>query len=237
MCNRVFIGIPTANVTNTATGVTLVCHESSKSHSYLGSANVNLSGSYYAVAFSLNVLLTLMLGIRLALHSKSIWSTARISSGASGLYKVVITTIIESCLLYTVTFLLFIGGWAAGNPIQFFFFPILAEVQVRALYIYINFPTHHNFWLAPPNHLDEQVIAPLLIDLQVTNWTSATDDVIASGNAGSICFRSRGETVTFPGGNPENLTELNGETPCGFNARIEVSNDGPSLSQGLKRPG
>lgn len=49
-----------------------------------------------------------------------------------GLYTAVITVVSESSALYATNFLLFIGTWAANHPSQFFFFPILAETQVRS---------------------------------------------------------------------------------------------------------
>lgn len=61
---------------------------------------------------------------------------------ASGLYKAVITMLIEPCALYVVSFVLFIGPWGAGSHAQFIFFPILAETQVRAPFCFPDAPLY-----------------------------------------------------------------------------------------------
>ena len=53
-------------------------------------------------------------------------------SGLTGLYKAIITMLIESSALYAVNSLLFVGPWGAGNHAADIFLPILAETQVRA---------------------------------------------------------------------------------------------------------
>jgi len=87
---------------------------------------------YYSIAISLNVLLTLMIVIRLVLHSRDVRSTLGAPCGISGLYKALITMLVESSALYTVSSLLVIVFWAAGSTVAEIFFPVLAEVQVRA---------------------------------------------------------------------------------------------------------
>ena len=52
------------------------------------------------------------------------------------LYKAIVTVLVESCSLYAVTFVLFIGTWATTSPLQFVFFPILAQTQVRAVPVF-----------------------------------------------------------------------------------------------------
>ena len=85
---------------------------------------------YFSISVSLNVLLTLMIIIRLVLHNRS----ARAVMGGTesgGMYKAIVTMLIESCALYAVNSLLFIGLWGAQNYAESIFLPILAETQVR----------------------------------------------------------------------------------------------------------
>ena len=49
----------------------------------------------------------------------------------------------ESSALYVVTFLLFIGTWAVDDPSEYFFFPVLAQAQVRTV---STFPNASQFW-------------------------------------------------------------------------------------------
>lgn len=109
-----------------------------------------------------------------------------------GLYKAIVTSLVESCALYSVTSLLFIGFWTAGNPVAALFFPILFEFQVRA----VLRPRHSEVPLS--NRGDEQTIAPFLITLRVANQNASTNVSIISGDAGSIHFRSQGKST---GGN------------------------------------
>ena len=74
-----------------------------------------------------------MIATRLMLHSKDIRKAMGTSAPTSGLYKAVVTVLVESCALYAVTFVLFVGPWAAGSPVSGIFFPILIQVQVRAV--------------------------------------------------------------------------------------------------------
>ena len=74
-----------------------------------------------------------MIVIQLILHSKNIRNTIRPSAGAGGLYKAIVTMLVESCALYAVTFVPFIVLWISGSAIQYVFLQILANAQVRAV--------------------------------------------------------------------------------------------------------
>ena len=85
---------------------------------------------YFSISLSLNVLLTLMIVIRLILHTRNT-RTALGITGIGGLCKAVIAMLIESCALYAVSSLLVIGPWSTENPVTNAFFPILSQIQVR----------------------------------------------------------------------------------------------------------
>ena len=85
---------------------------------------------YFSIALSLNVLLTLMIIIRLILHTRDI-RTSTGESGINGLHKVIVTMFVESSALYAVSSLLVLGPSSAGNSAADIFIPILAETQVR----------------------------------------------------------------------------------------------------------
>ena len=86
---------------------------------------------YFSISLSLNVLLTLMIVVRLILHTRSI-RTSTGKGGINGLYMVIVTMLIESSALYAVSSLLVLGPSSAGNSAANIFIPILAETQVRA---------------------------------------------------------------------------------------------------------
>ena len=60
---------------------------------------------YFSISLSLNVLLTLMIVVRLILHTRSI-RTSTGKGGINGLYMVIVTMLIESSALYGVSSLL-----------------------------------------------------------------------------------------------------------------------------------
>ena len=78
----------------------------------------------------LNILLTLIIVVRLILHSRTMRPSMGGPTGISGLYKDIVTMLVESSALYAISSLLFIGPWGAGNSAADIFLPILAETQV-----------------------------------------------------------------------------------------------------------
>ena len=86
---------------------------------------------YFSISLSLNVFLTLMIVIRLMLHARDIRASMG-GTGIGGLYKVIVTMLIESSALYAVNSLLILGPSSAGNSASDIFIPILAETQVCA---------------------------------------------------------------------------------------------------------
>ena len=87
---------------------------------------------YFSISLSLNILLTLMIVIRLLLHTRNT-RTALGITGVGGLCKTIITMLVESCILYAVSSLLVIGPWAADIPVANAFLAILPEIQVLVL--------------------------------------------------------------------------------------------------------
>jgi len=130
---------------------------------------IRFGAPYFSIAFALNVLLTLMIITRLVLHRKNIRDAMGTTAGVGGLYKAVITILVESAALYAVTFLMYVGPWATKSSLQYIFLQILAQTQV---------------------------IAPFLITLRVANQRSLKNDTTVSGNAGSIRFSGQGNPAS-----------------------------------------
>ena len=95
---------------------------------------VDFGIAYFSVSISLNVLLTMMIVTRLVVHSKNFRKALGTAAGAGGLYKSIVTILVESCALYTVSYLLYIGPWAAGNPAANAFSLVRVEAQVRVVF-------------------------------------------------------------------------------------------------------
>jgi len=118
------------HVLGIATGI-MFLYQCSRPFDSLRHYLFNFGISYYSIAVALNVLLTLMVVVRLFLHNRKVRSALGTQNASSGLYNAIIVMLVESCALYTVTFLLYVGLAAARNTAANVFFPILIQVQVR----------------------------------------------------------------------------------------------------------
>jgi len=98
---------------------------------------------YLSISVSLNILLTLMIVVRLVMHRRNLRATTSSPVGISGVYKAASTVLIESCALFAVSSLVVVIALSrtlSGNPDVYWpgswvvsiFFPVLAEIQVRA---------------------------------------------------------------------------------------------------------
>ena len=113
---------------------TVFMYQASRPHSSVwNSVAINFGVPYLSISVSLNVLLTLMIVTRLVLHCRNIRAAMGSPGGIGGLYKAVVTMLIESCALYAVNSLLFIGSWGTGSYAANIFMPMLAQAQVRVL--------------------------------------------------------------------------------------------------------
>ena len=141
---------------------------------------------YFSISLSLNIILTLMIVIRLILHTRNT-RTALGIAGIGGLCKTIITMLIESCALYAVSSLLVIGPWGAGDRITNFFLFILPETQVR---------DSSDRDLRTGSCLTlrrlEQVIAPLLVIQRVANKSALTSNTVASARVSEFEARAGG---------------------------------------------
>lgn len=107
-------------------GILTICPTGERVISNLWSGTL----AYFLISFSLNILLTIMIVVRLALHSRDIHATLGVPGGISRFYKAIITMLIESSALFAGSSLLVIGLMAARSPAANLFFPTLCETQV-----------------------------------------------------------------------------------------------------------
>ena len=156
---------------------------------------------YFSISLSLNVLLTLMIIIRLVLHARDTRAVLG-RTGIGGLYKTVITMLAESCGIYALNSLLYIGLLGAGRFIANSFPPILGQTQVR---IFQNPDPSHVFLMW---QRIEQVIAPFLIILRAANKSALTSDTFSSMNISEFKAMTQDE---FSGGvSPVRAREFGG---------------------------
>ena len=113
-------------------GTMLIYQTSQPNDNIWNTLALNFGLPYFSISIALNILLTLMIIIRLVLYTRDICTSTGAPAGVGGLYKAIVTMLIESCALYAVSSLLFIGLWGAGKPVANIFLTILSQTQVRA---------------------------------------------------------------------------------------------------------
>ena len=125
------------NIVDTAMGISFIYQGSrpvSVVTQYVPIAN--FGKAYYSISLSLDVLLTLTIVARIVLHSREFRSAMGSLVKPNRVYKVLVTILVESCALYTVSYLLFLGPWASSSPVCDAFFPMLAANQVRTIFAF-----------------------------------------------------------------------------------------------------
>ena len=93
---------------------------------------------YISISVSLNVLLTSMIVTRLATHAKIIQNVVGAPSTIYGLCGFVNTMLIESCALFTVGSLLYIGSWIPQSYLTNYFRPAFTATQVGVIFCLLH---------------------------------------------------------------------------------------------------
>jgi hypothetical protein len=107
-------------------------------------------------------------------------------------------------------------------------FSYRSSPRIRFVLVLI-FLMRQNLEIKLPNHDVKQVIAPYLIVLRVANQSALTSKAVASGNIGSMHFKSRGESTTggietIPDVYPTD-SESDGKTPTDLRVGVETAID------------
>lgn len=155
-------------LTSLAMGIMFSYQISTQGSSGVFSFGINFGLLYFSVTLSLNILLTLMIVSRLTWHSWTVWKAMGDASQVNGLYKTVITMIIESFALYTITYVAFLVLWGAMTNAPNLFAASLSSIQV---------------------------IAPFLLVLRVANRTAMESSTMSPGTNPSVRFASRGKST------------------------------------------
>jgi len=126
-----------ANVASTGMGIafTYVRPDTNRPKTYVAVHGFGIS--WFSISLSLNVLLTLMIIIRLISHNRELRKALGTPIGTVGIYKTVVTMLVESFALYAGVFLLYITTWGPKNFSAYVFFPILAASQVRVVLTFL----------------------------------------------------------------------------------------------------
>ena len=72
-----------------------------------------------------------MIVTRLFLLHRNIRNAMNAPVRVNGLYRVIVTSLIESCALYSVTLILLMGSWAARSQIWGVVTIVIPQIQVR----------------------------------------------------------------------------------------------------------
>jgi len=171
-----------------AMGILFIYQTSQPDKSIWSSVAISFGIPYFSISLSLNMILTLLIVTRLVLHNRNVRTAMGAPPGFGGLYKAIVTMLVESSALYAVSSLLFVAPWGAGSHVADIFLPILAETQV---------------------------IAPLLIIRRVADQSALTSNSVATGNPGSFNFKSQGRVTSGSGtlrGYPMHQSDLSAKS-------------------------
>ena len=126
--------IPRAEITDTAMGIMLIDQIARPHDKFWSSVDTDFGIPYFSISLAINSVLTLMIVIRLVMHSRNVRNAMGAqATGTTGLYTTINTFLIESSALYTLTFLLFVVPWGVTSYVEYIFFPLLAQIQVRGI--------------------------------------------------------------------------------------------------------
>lgn len=106
----------------------LLLYETSRPNSDIF-LHINTGLSYFALSTATNVLLTIMISGRLLMQIRHLSEMVGAVS-ARGLYTSAATMLIESCALYAIVSLIFMGLYGAGTHASEVVLPTLAQVRV-----------------------------------------------------------------------------------------------------------
>ena len=110
-------------------GIILLYQASQPDKDLWNTVAVNFGLPYFSISIAFNILLTLMIIIRLVLHSRKV-NMAMGLTGMGGLCRAVVTMLIESSALYAVNSLLFVVPWGTGSHVADIFLGPLSQTQV-----------------------------------------------------------------------------------------------------------
>lgn len=182
-----------------AMGIMFIYQTSQPDSSIWSSVAISFGIPYFSISLSLNITLTLLIVTRLVLHNRNVRAAMGAPPGFTGLYKAIVTMLIESSALYAVSSLLFVGPWGAKSHVADIFLPILAETQV---------------------------IAPLLIVRRVANQSALTSNSVATGHPGTFNFKSQGRVTSGSGtlrGYPMNQSDRSAKSSQESGHRADAS--------------
>ena len=120
-----------ANVVNIAMGIMFIYQTAQPNGSVWNTDAVNFGLPYFLLSLPLNILITLMIVVRLVVHSRRTRNATGSLATISKLYRTVATMLIESSALYALSSFLVVGPLIAKSCATNMFLPILAETQVR----------------------------------------------------------------------------------------------------------
>lgn len=121
-------------IASLATGITLVYYTSAQPDGDPTQFYI----AYFSICLSLNIVLTLMIVLRLVLHTWNVQGVSGSLSKVGKIYEAIVTIFIESCALYSISFLLVIGPLGSGSGIALLFNPVLTQTQVIAPFFIIQ---------------------------------------------------------------------------------------------------
>ena len=179
------------NITDPATGIVFIYEMGPRYTAgvptYLDPSNFSVPSLSISVA--LNVLLTLMIVARIVLPNRDIRNITKSPIKVGALYKAIVTSLVESCAVYSVICLIYILSWTKDLFCSGASLSVLVQTQVRVVHLSL---TNHNPEKSSSHYDEEQTIAPFLITLRIANRSAWTRETDTDGGASVVHYGSQG---------------------------------------------
>lgn len=128
-------------------GIMTIFQASQPDSSLWATVTVSFALPYFSLSAALNTILTLLICGRLIVHQRRL--NQNMGSKASSLpYSNIVMMLIESCAIYAVSSLIFIGTYASNNVASATFLPILSQTQIIAPLLIISRVARQRDWIA-----------------------------------------------------------------------------------------
>ncbi|KAJ6464366.1 hypothetical protein C8R45DRAFT_1023829 [Mycena sanguinolenta] len=156
-----------------AIGVMILFQSSRPNANLWTKTTVNFGLPYYSLAAGLNVLITSMITTRLLLYRRSLRNTLGTEQAMSLPFTSIASILVESCVLYAVTSILFLVPYGLKSDVSNVFIPILIQVQFLGPLLIIYRVSKCRGW-----EKQTATISPSTIKFQ-----SRSTDEVSGGNA------------------------------------------------------
>ncbi|KAJ7602491.1 hypothetical protein DFH06DRAFT_1311448 [Mycena polygramma] len=165
-------------------GIMLLFQASRPNATLWTKTTVNFGIPYYTITAALNVLITAMIATRLLLYRWTLHKVLGTERALTVPYATVASMLVESCVLYAATSILFLVPYGIKNPISNVFIPILIQVQLLAPLLIILRVADRRGWNKDTATLDPTAATSIKFQAQMGRSAYTEEDIARDAENG-----------------------------------------------------